>query len=247
MRFIFLCFFIITCSTVGYTQTPEDVLATAKNSYDKKDYSSTISSYKSLVENGYRSEDLYFNLATAYFQNSELAESVLYYEKTLKLNSYNKEASNNLSIVNDQRASELSMIPDFFLNTWWRNFSGFLSSGWWSILGFLLLLASIWLFYGKLMQGKGSRSMALSILLFIVAFVFFLAARTSYKMSNELSHLVNLKEKKLYTTRDDTSTVLNEIIPGEKIRIVDRVGEWYEVMLINKERGWMTKQDLEEI
>lgn len=241
-----LCFFLGLNFNI-YGQSSEDLLNKAQVSFQAKKYDQSINTYHELIKQGYNSEDLHFNLATAYYKSGNLPHAVLYYEKVLKANPYNNDARTNLSIVNDERASEFSSIPDFFITEWWRNFSGFFGPGLWSMLGLMSIFFSLYFFYNWLMVKPIFRNLVSSILMICMGLLFLMAARTSNKLRYQTSHLINIKGAKIYSSMDNKSEAIEELIPGEKLKILDKVGEWYQVMLINKEQGWIMSDGLEEI
>ncbi len=247
-RYTILSFLFVLCTlSTSIAQTPEELVEQAELNFNAGKYDQSIQIYTDLVSQKYNSTDLYFNLATAYYKAGKLPYAVLYYEKVLKADPYHKSAATNLRIVNDERASELSSIPDFFISVWWRNFSSFLNSGLWSLLGLGSILCSVFMFYRWLMITPSPRNLVSSILLLLVGILFLMAARTSDGLKNGTAHLINLSATAIHDSPDAQSKAISQLIPGEKMKILDSVGDWYQVMLINKEQGWVMKDGLEEI
>lgn len=247
-RYTILSLLFVVCTlSISLGQSPEELVEQAELNFNAGKYDQSIQIYTDLVNQNYNSTDLYFNLATAYYKAGKLPYAVLYYEKVLKADPYNKAAKTNLRIVNDERASEFSSIPDFFITVWWRNFSSFLSPGLWSLLGLGSILFSVFMFYRWLMKNPTPRNLVSSILLLLLGILFLMAARTSDRLKNGTAHLINITATAIYDSPDADSKATTQLIPGEKMRILDRVGDWYQVMLINKEQGWVMKEGLEEI
>ena len=66
--------------------------ATVDNDFEKANelykagaYSEAIDMYNSVLAQGYTSAALYYNLGNAYFKQGELAQSILAYERALRL------------------------------------------------------------------------------------------------------------------------------------------------------------------
>ena len=79
--------------------------------YNQGKYSEAISQFKLIIENGEHSDALYFNLGNSYYKINDLANSIYYFEKALKLNPNDKDVLNNLSF--SQNKDFISDIYDF--------------------------------------------------------------------------------------------------------------------------------------
>jgi len=53
--------------------------------YEKKDYEEAIRGYESILDLGFKSGALYFNLANSYLKNEELGKAILNYERARRL------------------------------------------------------------------------------------------------------------------------------------------------------------------
>jgi len=232
---------------LAFAQDDEQALQDAITSYHNEDYKNAILTFKKLEKKGFASDELFFNLATSYFKNDRLAEAVLYYEKALKLNPRHNPSKKNLTLLNEMRASDISLIPDFFLLQWWRSFHNFLPSGLWLILSFLFLGGALYLFYLWLFKKPGLRIITISMLCLCVGMILLLAARGSFLLTHEFQYAVNIEKASLHSGPNAASDIDLEIISGEKLEIVDRLGEWYQVRLINKELGWIKSDIVKEI
>ncbi len=232
--------FLLTLSLVSIAQDNDTQdLKKAIADYNSEDYKSAIITFQNLEKKGYASDELYFNLASAFFKNDRLAEAVLYYEKALKLNPRHRESKTNLEIVNNLRNSEISQIPDFFLLQWWRSFYNICSSTLWLMLSSCLLLAALYFFYRRLLVSKGLKSTLFCFGFFLLSIIFLLASRSSYRDTFKTQYLVNIEASSLHSGPNEKSKTLLEISAGEKLQIKDQIEDWYQVLLINKEEGWI--------
>jgi len=65
-------------------------------------YNNAISSYTKVLDEGYESADLYYNLGNACFKTDDLASAILYYEKALKLSPNDDDIVFNLNVANSR-------------------------------------------------------------------------------------------------------------------------------------------------
>jgi tetratricopeptide (TPR) repeat protein len=63
----------------------ERIFYRGNDSYEKGDYGEAIAEYKKILEAGYDSGSLYFNLGNAYFKAGDIARAVLNYERAKRL------------------------------------------------------------------------------------------------------------------------------------------------------------------
>src|SRR5580704_14777486 len=53
--------------------------------YTKGQYKDALATYQQLIDQGYQSAAVYFNMGNASYKNDDIASAVLYYEKAHKL------------------------------------------------------------------------------------------------------------------------------------------------------------------
>ena len=90
----------------------------ANEKYEQQNYDSCIVLLDSIVNMGFESTDLYYNLGNAWFKNGEIAKAILYYEKAKKLEPNNADVNYNLALANTKIADKIEAVPVFFLTKW---------------------------------------------------------------------------------------------------------------------------------
>ncbi|MBK8663673.1 MAG: SH3 domain-containing protein [Ignavibacteriales bacterium] len=56
-----------------------------------------------------------------------------------------------------------------------------------------------------------------------------------------------MAEENIYPAPDRRSEILYDLTAGEKLKITDSLDKWYQVELINREKGWILKDNIEKI
>ena len=59
--------------------------------YNQGNYTEAIEKYNSIINNGFESGELYYNLGNAYYKINDIANSIFYFEKSLLLDPNNNE------------------------------------------------------------------------------------------------------------------------------------------------------------
>ena len=70
-----------------------------------------IDEFKLIIENGEHSAALYFNLGNSYYKINDLANSIYYYEKALKLMPNDSDVLNNLSYSQNMLIDKVEKLP----------------------------------------------------------------------------------------------------------------------------------------
>jgi len=106
----------------------------ANDLYAKAQYKDALGTYQQIVDDGYQSATVYFNMGNASYKMDDIPSALLYYEKAHKLSPGDEDINFNLKYVNLKTTDKIDAAPEFFLNRWWRGF----------ILSFSAKALSVW-------------------------------------------------------------------------------------------------------
>ena len=111
--------------------------------YQNKEYDKASRAYEALHENGLISVALYYNLGNAYYQQGKLGQSILNYERALKLSPNDKQVAHNLKVVSqDLKDVQVGIEKSSVIETW-MGLQHMQSSKGWSWLGIVLIWLGI--------------------------------------------------------------------------------------------------------
>jgi tetratricopeptide (TPR) repeat protein len=215
-----------------------------------KDYTSAVRIYEKLVNEGYESDALFYNLGIAKYELGAYPEAVLYFEKALKRSPNSKEIRHNLDLANKQLEQDFINVESFFLVRWWKkSVLSFSIGGWTFIVLFTLMMAVIAFYYylfGRSMvsQRTGMRIFYPLIFLFLI---FCVALNARHEFLTDDSKAVLLNENILFAGPDSRSDKLYDLKAGTLFSITDSLDGWLKIELINKETGWMEADGFERI
>ena len=247
---LLMAVFTFPSFTKGEEQ-PEQLFTKGNQLYAKGNFKDAAISYAQLVDSGYRSAELYFNLANAYYKLDEVPNAILFYERAYKLSPGDEDILVNLQFANSKITDKIEAIPDFFLDKWWRGVVMFLSSNAWSVLGSLLMvvgfsLLTVYLFATLVRIKKVAfYSGVLSVILGLVG-IFMASSQTRYfEVAN---HAIVFNSSVEVKSGPETSMkTLFVVHEGLKVRIQEREGSWIKVELPNGGIGWIESAKVKEI
>ena len=246
---LFSLFLIFIAINSGIAQQEE--FLQANNAYNEGDYNKAIALYEDILSSGDESSDLYLNLGNAYFRSDKLGKGILNYEKGLKLDRDHKALKQNLEYAKKQVETPITAIPDFFLSRYWNGVVAFLSSSGWAVLN-IILFAFISIAIGAWLLGKELKVKRLAfygmIFCSLMLIISLLAGAQSYTSEKTASEaIVTVDSSQLLTGASAQSELLLKLSEGVKVKLLDRIDDYYKVQLMDKETGWISVEEVETI
>ena len=248
-------FYILSCLLVVTEISANEVAMSqfkkANTDYSNKAYQKAIEGYENILKTGYQSTELYYNLGNAYFRNKELAAAILNYERALVNEPYNDDVQYNLKIANQRTVDNISTLYPVFFITWWGAFRDVLSSSTWAWLAVILFWLGIggliiWLMANTRNLRKGGFLGGISLL--ILSSFMIITAWQRYELERDSdAAIIFAQETLLKSSPDKESPDILQLHEGTKVELLDKIGGWYKVRLMNGEQGWLPKQSFVEI
>lgn len=228
----------------------EALLKKGNAAYAKEQYKEALAAYQQVLDAGYESAALYFNMGNASYKLNEVPLAILNYEKAQKLTPGDEDLKINLKLANTKITDRIEQVPEFFLNSWWKGFIFFFSAGTLSVLnivcfllGFALLIAYLFLvevFRKKTAFYAGIVVLSLGVLCFVMAL-----AQSSYM--NKRQAIVFSGAADVKSGPDTKQKTLFVVHAGTKVNIRESNNEWINVELPDGNSGWIPSADVKEI
>lgn len=250
-------FIIILAAALGFTAVQAqaaDVDAlweSANAAYANADYATAIRDYNAILDGGFTSHKLYYNLGNSYFKDKQIGRAILFYNRALLLKPSDKDTRYNLEIANGYTRDRIEPVPEFFLTRWVRSLRLTMGSNGWAVTSLLLLgvvlgAALLYLLAEKISLRKTGFYIAIcSLVLFVVALGFSLTERHEILHSSEA--IVMSSAASVKSSPDRASTDLFILHEGTKVRIVSTLGDWREIEIANGNKGWIAETSIESI
>lgn len=225
--------------------------AEGDSAYMRNDYAAAIQIYEGLLQQGEAAE-VYYNLGNSYYKVDNIARAILNYERALLLEPGNGDIRANLEIARAKTIDKVTPVPDIFFVGWIKSLINCMSAdAWakWGVASFILLLASLALFFfARQSTGKkvGFAGSILFLLLVIVSNLF--ASQQKSKLTNRNDAIVLSPSVTVRSTPSESGTSLFVLHEGHKVEIKDgSMREWKEIRLEDGKVGWLPASAIEVI
>lgn len=248
-----LIFLIFSISTVLYTNAQEvdSLLVKANDYYTKAQYQDAINTYNNILELGYESPEIYYNIANAYYKENVIALAILNYEKAIQLAPNDEDIKYNLELTNRFVIDKIEVLPVFFITGWIRNLKSMFTSDLWAIISLIcfiltLVFISIFLYSRRVGLKKISVSFAFFILIMsTISFVF--SYQQKQAILNGNTAIVTSLSVTVKSSPDISGTDLFVVHEGTKVWIKDKISDWNKIKLSDGSIGWLKADDIEVI
>ena len=121
-RALMIISILATCLMVAESKDLQDLLQTGNQCYLDGKYEMAVQSYQSIIDSGYASAELYFNLGNAYYKSHDITMALVNYERARILKPNDPEINHNLEIAREFVVDRIEVLPEFFLR---RAYVGF--------------------------------------------------------------------------------------------------------------------------
>ena len=249
-RYIFVLFLSLG-SLLIQAATPSETKTLADSAYAKADYETAIKLYGKLAKQN-PTCDVCYNLGCAYYRIDDIAHSVLWFERALKLNPSDKDVLANLELARTKTIDKIIPQHEFILFTYFRSMTNWFSLRTWTIVGllaFVIMLVSLLIFWASdsiLMRKLAFSSAVLLLLISILANVCALQQK-NFKQTHT-SGIITAPAVTVKSTPADNGNDLFVLHEGSKVEILDSsLKEWCEVSIADGKIGWIPKKSFDLI
>lgn len=226
--------------------TPSEMKTQADSAYARADYETAVKLYGELAEQNLTT-DVCYNLGCAYYRIDDIAHSVLWFERALKLSPSDKDVLFNLEMARTKTIDKIIPQHEFILFTYFRIMTNWFSLRTWTTIGlltFVLMLASLLLFWasGSVTVRKLTFSSAIVLLLITVLSNVCATQQRNFKQSHT-SGIIITPAVTVKSTPADNGNDLFVLHEGSKVEILDSsLKEWCEVSIADGKVGWIPKK-----
>jgi tetratricopeptide (TPR) repeat protein len=243
----FLFILIILTVTVS-AQKLYDLVEKGNMNYMSGNYEMAIKDYQSVVDSGYESAELYFNLGNAYYKSNKFTMALVNYEKASLLSPDDEEIQRNLEMARQLVIDKIDKLPEFLPKRWYRQFIGMLKTDQWTYISMItfplsLLLFLVYFFVRRIGLRKAAFWLALVIMLISVSTFIFSYNQKKLVYDNSYAIIIT-PSVTIKSSPDESGTELFQLHEGTKVEIIDELGDWKEIKLSDGNVGWLKMNDL---
>lgn len=236
----------------GSARAQEEILASGNQLYQQGDFTAALAAYQAVLDGGFESAALHYNLGNAYFKTGDLGRAILGWERARSLDPSDPDVLANLSLARSLTADAIEPLPRFWL------FSA--AALWVDLLARGLLIAVVAAAWVAVAVGLVVR---------------ILSRREDARRVGTWAAVVggavvlvfgtNLFVRELGIGRAERGVILADAVPvrsapadeddltlfeiheGTLVRVDQRAGAWVEVVLEDGKVGWVPAEVLEVI
>jgi len=243
-----IIFLAIYSSAVFANTEINSLMRSGNELYKNNQYQSAIDEYDKLIKNGFEGASLYYNLGNAHYRLGKVGFAILYYEKALKFSPGDEDAKHNLALAKVNIKDKVDELPPFFIfNIWEGMLASFSVSGWTIIvyiIFILVLLCTIAYFFSRTStQQRVSflSGVGFSALLILVSILLAVRMNKEYNIKDGIivENIVNVKSSPDNSSKDEF--VIHE---GLKVRLEDKVDDWFKIRLTDGKIGWIMQKSI---
>ena len=220
--------------------------------YKQGHYKEALSFYQQIVDQGYESASLFYNMGNASYKESDIAAAILYYEKAHRLSPSDGDISINLRLANLKIADRIDAVPELFFVRWWRSVFLSFSLGTLGVLTVLAMLIASLLFimflFAKTVSAKKTSFYGGLVLLALSLFFILLANRQSAYFNARHQAIVFAGSAIVKGAPANNAVTLTTIHEGTKVNLLQKNNNgWIRISLANGNEGWIRGEDVKEI
>lgn len=230
----------------------QEIVEQGNRLYLEGDYEAAVDAYQTVLDAGFESVALHYNLGNAYFKAGDLGRSILSWERARTLAPNDPDVLANLELARSQTADAIEPLPRFWLMS---------AASWWvGLLPRALLIALVaaaWLAVGAGVAARvlarrdelrsvGTWAAVVGAVVVVVFGTNLLVRELGIGRAERGVILADAVPVRSAPAEQDDLTLF-EIHEGTRVRIDERAGEWAEVVLDDGKVGWVRAEVFEAI
>jgi tetratricopeptide (TPR) repeat protein len=247
-KFFVLLFLLRGLAWGGDGPAVDSLFTSAGTEYDRADYRGAVEDYGAILNAGFESLEVYYNMGNALFKEGEVGRAIASYRRALKLNPRDAETKTNLAFAKQFTIDRLEYPRvSFFASLFKGILSAFNAEE-----AFLVWTALLWAalcLWGFHFLAR-SRTRALSTLGTVVVFLLLISSIPTgakiYSQETETRGVLVSPEAKIYSGPGEDFTLQFTGHEGLEFSIEERREAYYRITLDNGVKGWV-KSDLAEV
>ncbi|MFH1143460.1 MAG: BatD family protein [Candidatus Eisenbacteria bacterium] len=245
-----LCLATAVVAAAAVPQSVADATHQAERAYGEGRYEEALQSYRQVLEAGWVSSGLYYNLGCSAFRSGALGWAVAYFEEARRLAPRDAEIRHNLSRATARMRDRLPQEKgSWVLDALASILDGYAPAD--IVRAFLVLfwagaflLAARWFVTGRTRTAANGGLAGVGILLLLVGLG---ATLKAYQVRSAPSAVVVAEEVDVRAGPRAEETVQFALHEGTRLQVGRSAGAWREVWLSNEMRGWVPAEAVTEL
>lgn len=229
------------------TQAEDVDFTEANKAYKNKDYNKAIELYIQFSESGIRDANLYYNLGNTYCKLEDYSQAIFFFEKAAKINPRDQDIRNNLAFAYQKISNKHPDIAINYPNSYLDKLVSQCNTSQWCKLMVIFLWAGFlgFIFYLYLKSDSIKKYfLVFTSTVFLCSF-FFLVMTFLRIQKDKVNQYVIVASENIFSKSNPSYSAdnVNNLVEGQKLKILDHSGEWIKVRNGNGDDGWIEMQN----
>ena len=204
--------------------------------YNNAQYVESLENYNEIIDSGYQSAELFYNMGNCYYKINDIANAILYYERSILINPTDEDVRNNLQMVRNSLIDDIDKVPESFFISKLNSVSALYSYNTWGIFSIVLSFVFLGLFivyyFSKLPITKRSTFLGLIFLFLIISIVLRLGFNSLEKNYIEKYAIIFAQKIEIKEQPNLRSDNILQLHKGSKVMVIDEFNEeWSKIKL----------------
>ena len=231
---------------------PDSLWNAGVAAYTEGDFASALQDWEDVRATGLMSKELYYNLGNAYFKTGEMAQSILWYERALKLDPSDADIRHNLEYARSLTQDRIEEVPEIFFEQWGHAMCYLLPSNTWAVLCLVFLAAAVAMALLFLLGSTASRRrvgffVGIACLLFAFLGWDFAQWQRQEALAQDRAIVMRPVSSVKSSPSAESAKDLFILHEGTRVKILDNVGSYTNIELGDGRQGWLPTGDIEVI
>lgn len=232
------------------TQGLDSIFEKSNAFYTDGKYQMAIDGYKDILNSGFESAELYYNLGNAFYKLNNIPESNFFYEKARSISPTDEDILINLSYAQNLRIDKIEKLPITQTQNLKINILNLLSERGWSVL--LIILAWIacvsFVLYLSVNNSGNKRIFFTQFIILMIGFIVVFTINYEKKnLNNEKFAIIYDKEIEVWSEPNKISELKFLLHEGTKVKQVDTIQDWVNIQLENGTLGWIQSSSIKTL
>ncbi len=251
-KYVVLCLaLILITGSQGHSQNEQErdpgyVFYKANSLYEEGRYDEAIKVYSGLIEQGFESGNLYYNIGNSYFKLGNLGKAILNYERANKIIPGDSDLKSNYNFAISRVLNPVSAKAVPFYKKMTALYNGLSIDGLTVLLSVIFITMLLFVFIFFIVKPDVRYKTAA----FVILIVFFLITLNTLieriNADNRVAVLISESSDATFEPIEN-ATVHFTIYEGATIHIVQEKKDWIKVRRQDGKIGWIKRADLEII
>ena len=248
LRTVFLVVAMLLISVLSFSQDDAKELFYKGNLYyENGEYAEAIKTYEEVLNKGYESGSLYYNLANSYFKADNLGKAILYFERAMRLIPRDGDLESNYKYAISLTKNNLPEQTRVFIVRLVQS-----TAAHFTINELLIVMSSIFFIFvitilSHLYFGIIRKNFRKLIIIIVVLFVGSMAIFL-YKFNETKNRAIVIFEKANSKFEPSIkATTYFTLYEGANIKVLTTRGGWCKIKRPDGKIGWIEKSNIEMI